>query len=168
MTLAEFEHIAIELRPSMWKVGMDFFGSADDAEDVAQEALVQLWQYAEKLDAGRNISGLAVRIAKHCCVDMQRKRRGNTVELMPVHEREIGADASPHEELERTEAAELLQQLIEELNPRERELFELRQLDGLSNDEIAERTGIPKTSIQVMVSRARKKIFDELQRKLKN
>ena len=168
MTQVEFEHIASELRPSMWKVGMDFFGSTDDAEDVAQEALVQLWQYAEKLDAGRNIGGLAIRIAKHCCVDMQRKRRGNIVELMPAHEREIGADASPHEHLEQTEAADLLKQLIEGLNPRERELFEMRQLDGLSNDKIAERTGIPKASIQVMVSRARKKIFDELQRKLKN
>ena len=168
MTQVEFEHIAIELRPSMWKVGMDFFGSTVDAEDVAQEALVQLWQYAEKLDAGRNIGGLAIRIAKHCCVDMQRKRRGNIVELMPAHEREIGADASPHEQLEQTEAADLLKQLIEGLNPRERELFEMRQLDGLSNDKIAERTGIPKASIQVMVSRARKKIFDELQRKLKN
>ncbi len=166
MTQVEFEHIASELRPSMWKVGMDFFGSADDAEDVAQESLVQLWQYAEKLDAGRNIGGLAIRIAKHCCVDMQRKRRGNTIELMPAHEREIGTDASPHEQLEQTEATELLQRLVEELNPRERELFELRQLDGLSNDEIASRTGIPKASIQVMVSRARKKIYEELKNRL--
>lgn len=166
MTQVEFEHIASELRPSMWKVGMDFFGSADDAEDVAQESLVQLWQYAEKLDAGRNIGGLAIRIAKHCCVDMQRKRRGNTIELMPAHEREIGTDASPHEQLEQTEATELLQRLVEELNPRERELFELRQLDGLSNDEIASRTGIPKASIQVMVSRARQKIYEELKNRL--
>ena len=166
MTQVEFEHIASELRPSMWKVGMDFFGSADDAEDVAQESLVELWQYAEKLDAGRNIGGLAIRIAKHCCVDMQRKRRGNTIELMPAHEREIGTDASPHEQLEQTEATELLQRLVEELNPRERELFELRQLDGLSNDEIASRTGIPKASIQVMVSRARKKIYEELKNRL--
>jgi RNA polymerase sigma factor (sigma-70 family) len=166
MTQVEFEHIAIELRPSMWKVGMDFFGSADDAEDVAQESLVQLWQYAERLDAGRNIGGLAIRIAKHCCVDMQRKRRGNTIELMPAHEREIGTDASPHEQLEQTEATELLQRLVEDLNPRERELFELRQLDGLSNDEIASRTGIPKASIQVMVSRARKKIYEELKNRL--
>lgn len=167
MTQAEFEHIASKLRPSMWKVGMDFFGSTDDAEDVAQEALVQLWQYAEKLDANRNIDGLAIRIAKHCCVDMQRKRRGNIVELMPVHEREIGADVSPHEQLEQTEATELLQQLVKDLNPRERELFELRQLDGLSNDEIANRTGIPKASIQVMVSRTRRKLFEELKKQIK-
>lgn len=166
MTQAEFEHIAQELRPSMWKVGMDFFGSADDAEDVAQEALMELWKYAERIDAGRNIGGLAIRIAKHCCVDMQRKRRGNTIELKPSHERELETNASPQEQLEQTEAAELLQQLVESLNPRERELFELRQIEGLSNDEITEMTGIPKTSIQVMVSRARRKIYEEMKKRL--
>jgi RNA polymerase sigma factor (sigma-70 family) len=103
MTQAEFEHIAQELRPSMWKVGMDFFSSADDAEDVAQEALVQLWEYAEKLDATRNIGGLAIRIAKHCCIDMQRKRHTNVVELTSTHERAMNMDLSPHEKMEQAE-----------------------------------------------------------------
>ena len=97
MTQAEFEHIAQELRLSMWK---------DDAEDVAQEALVQLWQYAEKLDATRNISGLAIRIAKHCCIDMQRKRHTNVVELTSTHERAMNMDLSPHERMEQAEATD--------------------------------------------------------------
>ena len=167
MTQAEFEHIAQELRPSMWKVGMDFFGSAHDAEDVAQEALVQLWQYAEKLDATRNISGLAIRIAKHCCINMQRKRHTNVVELTSTHERAMNMDLSPHEKMEQAEASSLLQTLIERLNPRERELFEMRQIEGLSNDEIVKQTGIPKASIEVMVSRARKKLFEELKKQMK-
>ena len=85
---------------------------------------------------------------------------------MPTHEREIEADTSPQERMEQTEAADMLQQLIEGLTPRERELFELRQMDGLSNDEITELTGIPKTSIQVMVSRARRKIFEEMKKRM--
>ena len=68
--------------------------------------------------------------------------------------------------MEQKEATDMLQQLIEGLNPRERELFELRQIDGLSNDEITELTGIPKTSIQVMVSRARRKLFEEMKKRI--
>ena len=60
-----------------------------------------------------------------------------------------------------------LQTLIEQLNPRERELFEMRQIEGLSNNEIAQQTGIPKASIEVMVSRARKKLFEELKKQMK-
>ena len=59
MTQSEFEHIAQELRSQMLKVALDFFGSQDDAEDVAQDAMVQLWHYCERIDSGRNVSGLA-------------------------------------------------------------------------------------------------------------
>ena len=63
MTRSEFEHIAPRLRPLMVQVALDFFGSEDDAEDVAQEALLSLWRYCEHIQAKRNVEGLAVRVA---------------------------------------------------------------------------------------------------------
>ena len=66
MTRSEFEHIAAQLRQRVLKVGLDFFGSRDDAEDAAQEAMIQLWRYCEHIDAERNIEALAVRVAKNC------------------------------------------------------------------------------------------------------
>lgn len=45
MTPEEFEHIVPCLRPLMVRVGRDFFGNRDDAEDVAQESLACLWTY---------------------------------------------------------------------------------------------------------------------------
>ena len=68
MKQSEFEHIAQQLRSQMLKVALDFFESQDDAEDVAQDAMVQLWHYCERIDSERNVSGLAVRVAKSCCV----------------------------------------------------------------------------------------------------
>ena len=50
---------------------------------------------------------------------------------------------------------------------RQRQLFEMRQLEGLSNDDITRQTGIPKNSVAVMVSAARKKVFQELTKRLK-
>jgi len=83
MTQSEFEHIAQELRSQMLKVAQDFFGSQDDAEDVAQDAMVQLWHYCERIDSGRNVSGLAVRVAKNCCVNLYRKRQSDTRGTVP-------------------------------------------------------------------------------------
>ncbi|MDE6002450.1 MAG: sigma-70 family RNA polymerase sigma factor, partial [Prevotella sp.] len=54
-----FEQTAARLRPLILRIGREFFGSADDAEDVAQETLVQLWHYCEQLDVGRNVEALA-------------------------------------------------------------------------------------------------------------
>lgn len=43
MTQQEFETTAKELRPLMYDVGLRYFHSQDDAEDVAQESLLLLW-----------------------------------------------------------------------------------------------------------------------------
>ena len=74
MKRSEFEHIAQQLRLQMLKVALDFFGSKDDAEDAAQEAMAQLWQYCEHINGSRNVTGLAVRVAKNCCVSLHHNR----------------------------------------------------------------------------------------------
>ena len=152
MTQSEFEHIAQELRSQMLKVALDFFGSQDDAEDVAQDAMVQLWHYCERIDSGRNVSGLAVRVAKNCCPRMLRQ--------------EDTAD-SPQERLEAQDTQRMMDEVVALLKPRERQLFEMRQTEGLSTADIAEQTGIPKASVAVMLSTARKKVLTELTRRMK-
>lgn len=64
MTQQEFETTARELRPLMYDVGLRYFHSQDDAEDVAQESLILLWRYCEKMDADRNIRALAVKVQR--------------------------------------------------------------------------------------------------------
>ena len=52
------------------------------------------------------------------------------------------------------------------LTPRERELFELRRLDGFSNEEIEARTDVKRTTVQSMVSKSRTKLYLELKRRM--
>ena len=88
MTRSEFEHIAAQLRQRVLKVGLDFFGNKEDAEDAAQETMVQLWRYLEHIDAGRNVEVLAVRVAKNCCVSMYRKSSHKQKNRPPVTTRQ--------------------------------------------------------------------------------
>lgn len=169
MTRSEFEHIAQQLRSQMLKVALDFFGSQDDAEDAAQEAMLQLWHYCEHIDTKRNVEALAVRVAKNCCVSMYRKQQrmtnGVNIDTHPM--RQIKGEDSPQQQLEAEDLQRMLTEVVAQLKPRERQLFEMRQSEGLSTEEIAEQTGIPKTSVAVMVSTARKKVFTELKRRMK-
>jgi RNA polymerase sigma factor (sigma-70 family) len=68
--------------------------------------------------------------------------------------------------VERQEGLEALDEAIRQLQPRERQLFEMRQQDGLSTEEIAQQTGIAKASVQSMVAMARKKVFNEMKRRM--
>ena len=171
MTRSEFEHIAAQLRQRVLKVGLDFFSNKEDAEDAAQETMIQLWRYCEHIDAERNIEALAVRVAKNCCVSMYRKlsqRDGSFVTALDDVTKEPSlCDNSPQAQLEAQDTQLMLTEAIALLKPRERELFEMRQIEGLSTDEVAMKTGIPKPSITAMVSAARKKVFTELKRRMK-
>ena len=170
MTRSEFEHIAAQLRQRVLKTGLDFFGNREDAEDVAQETMVQLWRYLEHIDAGRNVEALAVRVAKNCCVSISRKQnkfRTDTAAVADSSLFTLHSSLSPEAQLEAKDTQRMLSESIALLKPRERELFEMRQIEGLSTEEIAEQTGIPKPSITAMVSAARKKVFTELTRRMK-
>ena len=101
MDRVTFEAAVRSLRPKILKVGRDFFGSDDDAEDVAQETLAALWERCAMLDEGRNVEALAIRVAKSCCVDMVRKRKLNVMRIDDVvMPREAAVQPSPHEDAE--------------------------------------------------------------------
>ena len=176
MTQEEFEHIAPALRELMLSVGRSFFGNDDDAEDVAQEGLVALLRFIDRMDSGARHDALAIRVAKHCCLDIARKRKSSPFVLCRSNEeiappgRDVGA--SPHENLEHEnlEAKELheaVDKAVQHLKPSERRLFEMRQIEGLELDDIAKRTKIAKPSIKSIVSAARKKVFAEIRERLR-
>ncbi len=170
MTQEEFEHIAPGLRELMCSVGRGFFGNDDDAEDVAQEGLVALLRFIDRMEPGIRHDALAIRVAKHCCIDMVRKRKARNSAVLQFDDfavsrlRETDVGASPHEVLEAKELHEAVGKAVEHLKPSERRLFEMRQIEGLELDEIAKRTQIAKPSIKSIVSAARKKVFEEIKR----
>ena len=163
MSPQEFENIVPELRLLMVKVGRDFFGNQTDAEDVAQEGLIRLWNYCERLDARRNMEALAVRVAKNVCVDTYRKRSNNTITLDDRLEDDTTADAHLNAE----ETQHKIDEAIERLNPRERELLRKRHIEGYTAEEIANETGIPKPSVKSIISMAKRKLINDLQKILK-
>ena len=166
MTRQAFDHIAAQLRQKVLNVSTQFFASRQDAEDAAQEAMVQLWRYCEHIDASRNIDALAVRVAKNCCVSMYRRQR-HTADIDQQSIKTPTAEPSPQQQLEAQDTQRMLNEALSLLKPRERELFDMRAVMGLSNDEISSQTGIPKTSIAPMVSEARKKVMAELLKRMK-
>lgn len=163
MTSAEIQHIIAELRPDLVRVGLEFFASPDDAEDVAQEASVRLWRFCEQMGQPRSVRGLAVRIAKNVCVDMQRRRHGSL--FVPLDEDAFVDTDNAQSRLEQRESRQRLQRAMRRLEGRERQLLEMRLFQDLSAEEIANLTGIPKPSVLSMLSMAKRKIINLLNSK---
>ena len=101
-------------------------------------------------------------------MDMVRKRK-DTVELNgEILMKEMLVAQSPQEILETEELKFAIEDAVNRLNPSERRLYELRQVEGRELDEIAEETKIPKPSVKSIISAARRKIYEELKKSLRS
>ena len=128
---------------------------------------MQLWRYCGKIDPERNVGGLAIRVAKNCCVNRFRRKSNKHDGLDDRLFFFPDPSGTPQEHLEEKEAQKMMHEAISRLKPRERQLFELRQIDGLSTEEVSAQTGILKNSVSAMVSAARKKVYNELLKQFK-
>src|SRR5262249_22579399 len=111
------------------------------AEDVAQEVFTSIWRAAARFDAGRGAAASWIfTIARNATGDAQRRRRA-----VPVEHVEERADPEPGPEQRALGSLEAFQvhAAVAALPDGARELIELAYFEGLSQSEIAERTGVP-------------------------
>ena len=67
-----------------WRIAFRMLGDPGEAEDVAQETLLRLWQHADRWQpGGSGIAAWLTRVATNACLDRLRKRRWVTDEAVP-------------------------------------------------------------------------------------
>ncbi len=162
ITREEFEHMAMMLRPRLVRIGHDFFGSAAEAEDVAQETLVRLWIMRERLTDNDNFARLAVRMAKNICVSQWRKqqvRKRAVTDPPPLYEHNGETDMMDRE------YEQMMNSAIDKLTPYERRLFDMKQKHNGNIQELSNATGIKPRSVSAILSLARKKIYEYIKKK---
>ena len=147
-----------ELRTRFLKVAMRFLPSADDADDVLQDAFCRLWPRAEQIDSKQTAEALTMTTVRNLCIDEVRRR--NRTEQVEFHaERDSRMTDSIEDELEREERFTVLKQIIEaELSPIQQQIIRLRDFEEMEMDEIAEIVQMKPENVRVNLSRARKRI----------
>ena len=165
MTKQEFGQLSARIREKLVAIARRFDratgSTSDEAEDVAQEALVTLWELSEKGYPVRDAEALAVRLTKNICVNHYRKRK---LVFRPLEEglREAGLPAAGR--LEEEDADRIRKALFRKLSETQRILLTMRGDYALSLDEIAAATGKPKSSIKTALSTARRQMLEELKK----
>ena len=147
-------------------------GSREDAADATQEAFLKLLARLPGLaDRELDFGAYLLTAVRHASYDvMARAKRADPTEELPESARPVGAAAAPppEEEPDRSVLLAASQEEIRAANatlaPRQREALALRELEGLSYDEIAELMAMNRNSVAQLISRARIALRDALRR----
>ncbi len=164
MTRDEFEHTCSTIQGDLIALARRFrraVGGPEEAEDIVQEALIVLWKLSERGYPVRDCKALAIKITKNICLARLRKRNA---EILPIDGLQIEGGLSAEERVETTDNQRIKESVYGQLSKSQAEYLTLRSEDGLSLDQIAEKTGKPKSSIKVLMSIARKKMWEQLKK----
>ena len=162
MEHAEFIRLASKLRTRAMAIGQSFFGQEESAEDVAQETLIRLWKAWDELGSAEEADRLAVRVAKHECINIWRREQRRPHTSLTISHGEEVAYCQEVDTLEESELAEALRQAAHTLPRAEERLWRMFAEAGMAAAEISAVTEINVRSVSTMLSHARHTIYNIL------
>ena len=161
---AAFTTLVTRFQPAVFRWALIFAHDPDEAEDITQEVFVRTHRQIGDYRSDGPLEAWLYRITRRAATQMRRKRgRRGRLALTPAARpaREVYT-TDPGGRVDRERAATVIRELFSGLPQRQREIFDLVDLQGLSPAEVAERTGLKPVSVRANLFKARKAIRDNL------
>ncbi|WP_242335557.1 MULTISPECIES: sigma-70 family RNA polymerase sigma factor [Anaeromyxobacter] len=166
---AAFRALVVRYQRKVYAVALGIVKDSDLAWDVAQEAFVRVHGHLGAFEGKSSFSTWLFRIATHLSIDAVRRERVSQKEdVDEVRESDLTGGGEgilattlgddPAENVLRREMAEKIQDALATLPEKHRTILVLREVEGLSYEELAERLGIHKGTVMSRLFHARKKM----------
>lgn len=171
---AAVEQALALLQNTVFSFSMRVCGHREDAEDTMQEVLLKSVPQLPKFDSPKALVVWLYKVAKSRCLMNRRKSKFapskelSLEELMPDRKEleQLSADGkiNPESFAIRSEEASRLRNAIQKLPPQYRIVLVLRDMEGLTDEEVVEITGLRAGTVRVRLHRARLFVRKELMR----
>jgi RNA polymerase sigma-70 factor (ECF subfamily) len=169
---AALEQALALLQNTVFSFSMRVCGQREDAEDTMQEVLLKSVPHLPKFDSPKALVVWLYKVAKNRCLMSRRRSKFaphpdlSLEELMPDRNEleQMGTEGSinPEAFAIRSQEAGRLRDAIQRLPPQYRIVLVLRDMEGLTDDEVAEITGLRPGTVRVRLHRARLFVRKEL------
>lgn len=168
-----FAELLARYRNAIYGLCFRMTRSQEDARDLSQEVFIKVFSLLDRYDESYAFSSWIFRIATNHCIDHLRRNRLRFLSLDGQTDKDGDAieiplpDKGPKPDtlLERREAMERLEEIVEELPPHYRVIILLRHDQELSYEEIATVLDLPLGTVKARIHRARNMITRMLEAK---
>jgi RNA polymerase sigma-70 factor (ECF subfamily) len=154
--LAAFELVMRQYERLVLVTALRLLGSLSDAQDASQEVFLKLYRNLGKVESTGAFPGWLYRVTVNTCHDM-RRRRPASVPLEDAGD-PVSGEADPQQQTTALERRRVLQLSLRMLSEKEREALVLRDLEGLSTQEVARVLGSSEATVRSQISKARVKV----------
>ena len=152
---------------SFYHIALQFISHEEDAEEVVQEAFIKLWGKDIDFQSEQEVKNYLFILIRNRCLNLLRDKK-KQIQYGPVHDTLMALinykllDETGEDILLYSELVEKVRDAISLLTPQCRKVFELSRFEDLSNNEIADQMGISTKAVEANMTRAIKKLRDQL------
>ena len=158
-----FQQIVDKYKTQVASIAYKMVGDYEDAKDISQIVFVKTYQNLVNFDTTKKLSTWLYRITINASIDFIRKHKKHKHELL---DNIFGELKEKKQDVERVYQRSLIKWAIDDsmdaLNPRQKAVFVLRDLEGLDIREVAQITDMPQATVRWYLHRARSKLRSEL------
>lgn len=152
------------MKQKLYRFALRLLGNEEDAKDIIQDALVKVWNNKDQMGDLQNIEAWCMRITRNLALDKIKSRKYRiTDDLDRAQEVPATNQQNPHQTAERSDLMRRVHQVIHHLPEKFRTVLQLRDMDGLSYQEIADALNIEMSEVKINLHRARKQVREQLQ-----
>lgn len=162
--MKSFHTDVLPLKDKLFRLAMRITFDREEAEDITQETLIKVWQNKDSWDEIDNMEAYCLTICRRLSIDsvrrkgVQAEREQDIVHLQST----LVSNHTPEEILDQKQRVALVHQIIDQLPETQRTVIQLRDIEGLSYDEISQITALSPSQVKVYLHRARTKIRELL------
>ncbi len=132
------------------------------AEDVAQDSLVKAWLALPTLRERTSLRSWVLRITHNTAISTLRSRRAIVIDPHDLPDRPTNPDRSVENRVQSSEVLNEFVDALDTLDDLSRSIVVLRELEGLSYDEIATMLDVPLPTVKTRLLRSRRKLGSAL------
>ena len=161
-----FEALVAAYEKNVFNVALQMTGNREDAQDMTQEAFLKAYSSLSSFRGDSKFSSWLYRIVSNVCLDFKRRQGRRPSSALTVEDDEgeniqldiADESQSPEALLERKMTREAVRAGLQQLPDEQRQILLLREIQGLSYEEIGEAMGLEAGTVKSRIFRARKKL----------
>lgn len=131
-------------------------------EDIVQELFVTIWIKGEKLSITGSLKNYLFIAVKNRCFDYLKHKKVKSKSTQFLKYTQQPNENTPENWVLENELSERIENSLKKLPPRCQEIFRLSRFDGLKNQEIADKLGLSKRTVELQISNALKALRHDL------
>ncbi len=164
MTPEEFRKVFLPEGRRLYALAFRYLNNREEAEDVVQEVMMKLWEERKKAGSYENPAAWCTTVTRNYCIDLLRRRKRMIQDDISGVKEAMEAGNDIFSQSDGSEAASLVNGIVERMKEPYRSAVILRDIEGYSYEEAAETMQTSVGSLRTILSRARKSIREEMER----